>query len=139
MYEAYFTRRLLQALALADEAASAEEKAIHLRASRYYRDLLQFPEKRLAIRHSVRIGAVLRHLGPEPRRIVISDLSTSGFRTELPMPVRPGTVVAVDIDGLAQLDAYVIWQEGSQVGLKFLTEIHPALLDAALAVGPHIE
>ena len=40
MYEAYFTRRLIEALTLADEATSAEERSAYLRASRYYRDLL---------------------------------------------------------------------------------------------------
>ncbi len=40
MYKAYFTRRLLEALSLADEAANAEERKIHLQASRYYCALL---------------------------------------------------------------------------------------------------
>jgi len=46
MYEAYFTRRLLEALTLADEAADAHERSLHLRTTRYYRDLLEKPEKR---------------------------------------------------------------------------------------------
>jgi hypothetical protein len=41
MYEAYFTRRLLEALNLAEQATSPKERSIHLRASRYYRDILQ--------------------------------------------------------------------------------------------------
>ncbi len=40
MYKAYFTRRLLEALCLADEATNAHERSIHLRTSRYYCALL---------------------------------------------------------------------------------------------------
>ena len=41
MYKAYFVRRLLEALSLADEAESEEERSIYLRTSRYYRDLIE--------------------------------------------------------------------------------------------------
>jgi hypothetical protein len=56
MYKAYFTRRLLEALSLADEATNAEERSIHLRASRYYCALLGLQnllERRSRHRHSV--------------------------------------------------------------------------------------
>ena len=36
MTKAYFTRRLLEALSLADQATDAQERSTHLRASRYY-------------------------------------------------------------------------------------------------------
>jgi hypothetical protein len=42
MYKAYFTRRLLEALSLADQATDIQERATHLRASRYYCALLGF-------------------------------------------------------------------------------------------------
>ena len=35
MTKAYFTRRLLEALNLADQATDAQERSTHLRASRY--------------------------------------------------------------------------------------------------------
>jgi hypothetical protein len=40
MYKAYFTRRLLEALSLADHAVTPQERSIHLRTSRYYAALL---------------------------------------------------------------------------------------------------
>jgi hypothetical protein len=46
MYKAYFTRRLLAALSLAEQAESEQERSIHLRASRYYRDLIEASHKR---------------------------------------------------------------------------------------------
>lgn len=42
MYKAYFTRRLLEALSLADQATDVQERDTHLRASRYYCALLGF-------------------------------------------------------------------------------------------------
>ena len=40
MTKAYFTRRLHEALSLADEASGEKERNAHLRAARYYCDLL---------------------------------------------------------------------------------------------------
>ena len=134
MYEAYFTKRLLEALSLAERAEDAEERSIHLRASRYYRDLLEYPEKRRAIRHSARIRAMLHGLGTRPRRVIVTDLSSRGFRIQLDEEVRPGHLVTVEIDGLSPINAFIVWQDGEQVGCKFLTELHPALVEAALAV-----
>jgi hypothetical protein len=40
MYKSYFTRRLQEALSLADQATNEKERSTHLRASHYYRELL---------------------------------------------------------------------------------------------------
>ena len=44
MYEIYFVGRLLEELALADQSQDSLERAIHLQACRYYRDLLTTPQ-----------------------------------------------------------------------------------------------
>jgi hypothetical protein len=134
MYQAYFTRRLLEALDLAEQAGDTEERSLHLRTSRYYRDLLDHGEKRHSFRHPSRIGAALHHVGSRPWRVIVSDLSTSGFRMTLEERVKPGRIVSLEMDGFASLDAFVVWQKADQVGCKFLSELHPALVDAALAI-----
>jgi hypothetical protein len=139
MYEAYFTKRLLEALTLADRAEDADERALHMQTSRYYRDLLGHSERRRSTRHPSQIGAMLHHVGPRPWRVTVSDLSTSGFRMILDTPVKPGRVVVLEMDSLSPLDAYVVWQKGDQVGCKFLTELHPALVEAALSVSSGAE
>jgi len=139
MYEAYFTKRLLEALTQAEQATNAEERSTHIRASRYYRDLLLWPEQRQSIRHFVRIGAVLHHLASSPRPVVLLDLSSHGFRVELDEDAKPGTIIALQMDGLVPIEAYVVWQEGTQVGCRFLAELHPALLEAAIAVSPRVQ
>jgi hypothetical protein len=50
MYKAYFTRRLLEALSMADQAVTPQERSIHLRTSRYYAALLGL--QRPPARHS---------------------------------------------------------------------------------------
>lgn len=135
MYEAYFTKRLLESLTLAEEALDANERSIHLQASRYYRDLLEFPEKRRSVRHQTQIRATLRHIGVQSRRVIVSDLSTGGFRTALDIPVRPGRAVVLEMDGFAPVDAFVVWQNGPEVGCEFVDELHPAIVDAAVALG----
>jgi hypothetical protein len=135
MYEAYFTKRLLEALSLAERAEDAEERSIHLRTSRYYRELLEFPEKRRAFRYPARIGAMLYGLGVRPHRVVVTDLSCRGFRIQLDERVKPGHLVTLEMDGLSPVNAFIVWQEGDQIGCKFLSELHPALIEAALAVG----
>jgi hypothetical protein len=135
MYEAYFTKRLLEALSLAERAEDAEERSIHLRTSRYYRELLEFPEKRRAFRYPARIGAMLYGLGVRPHRVAVTDLSSRGFRMRLGEQVKPGHLVTLEMDGLSPINAFTVWQEGDQVGCKFLSELHPALIEAALAVG----
>lgn len=134
MYEAYFTKRLLEALTRADEAADAGERSVHLQASRYYRDLLEFQEKRLFTRHPTNIGATIRYAS-RMTRVTVSDLSIGGFRMTLDDTVEPGEPVALHMDGLAPFDAFVVWQDGDQVGCRFSSEIHPALVDAAMALG----
>ncbi len=133
MYEAYFTKRLLEALTLADEAADAGERCVHLKASRYYRGLLQFPEKRDSIRHPIRLRATVRH-GSQFRRVILSDVSTGGFRIALDEPLSPGSPLTLQMDGFEPIEAFVVWQDGDQLGCRFAKPLHPALVDAAVAL-----
>ena len=133
MYEAYFTKRLLEALTQADEAGDAAERSVHLQASRYYRDLLNCPEQRLSTRHPVHVRATLRY-GTRLAPVTVSDLSTGGFRTSLDERLLPGMPVVLQMDALAPINGFVVWQDGDQVGCRFAAEIHPALVDAAIAL-----
>jgi len=133
MYEAYFTKRLLEALTLADQAADAGERCIHLKASRHYRDLLQFPEKRDSMRHPIRLRATIRNRG-DFRRVTLSDLSTGGFRMAFGESLPSGAPLTLQMDGFEPVKAFVVWQDGDQVGCRFANALHPALVDAAIAL-----
>ena len=134
MYEAYFTKRLLETLTLADEAADEGERSVHLQASRYYRNLLDLPDERLSARHPVRMRATVRY-GTLVRRVSLTDLSIGGFRISLDHQLVPGAPLELRMKGLAPLIGFVVWQDGDQVGCRFAADLHPALVDAAIALG----
>jgi hypothetical protein len=46
MYSGYFRQRLMEALLSAEQARSEQERLIHLRTSRYYRDLFEASARR---------------------------------------------------------------------------------------------
>jgi hypothetical protein len=46
MYKAYFVRRLLEALSLAEKARNERERSIHLQTTRYYRDIIESLNRR---------------------------------------------------------------------------------------------
>jgi hypothetical protein len=71
--------------------------------------------------------------------VIVSDLSSHGFRVEFDEEAKPGTIIALQMDGLVPIEAYVVWQKGIQVGCRFLAELHPALLEAAIAVSPKVQ
>ncbi len=134
MYEAYFTKRLLEALTLAEQASDAGERSVHIQASRFYRNLLQFAEKRRSVRNRTAIRATLEGVGSDALAVVISDLSSGGFRTTVDQKLRPGTPVTLQMEGFTPVEAFVVWQDGDEVGCRFVSELHPAIVDAAIAV-----
>ncbi len=77
---------------------------------------------------------MLHHLGNRPRRVVVCDLSTGGFRTLVEDPVRPGKAVTLEMDGFAPISGYVVWQEDGLLGCAFVNDLHPAIVEAAVAV-----
>jgi hypothetical protein len=139
MYEAYFTRRLLEELTLAERAGTLEERSVHLRACHYYRDMLLSPDQRKAVRHPVKLNATLLNVALVPVPAVMSDLSTSGFHLELPEPLEPGMEIEIALSGLETLTAEVVWCKDGQAGCRFLTPLHHALLEAAIALNAQSE
>lgn len=139
MYEAYFTRRLLEELTLAERAGTLEEQSVHLRACHYYRDMLLSPDQRKAVRHSVKLQATVLNIALVPIPALMSDLSTSGFHIALPEPLEPGTEIEIALGGLETLAAEVVWCKDGQAGCRFLKPLHHALLEAAIALNAQSE
>jgi hypothetical protein len=132
MFDLYFTRRLLEELTLADQAPDDEQRSVHLRACCYYRDLLT--DARAAERQAVMIAAQLLKLAPWPVTANVCDLSVLGFRIDAPNGLSPGTCLALSLKGLAPLDAWVVWSDTRGTGCRFAAPLHPALIEAALAI-----
>lgn len=132
MFDHYFTRRLLEELTLADQAPDDEQRSVHLRACCYYRDLLV--DARAVERQTVKIAAELLKLAPWPLAATVCDLSVLGFRIDAPHGLAPGTCLALALKGLAPLDAWVVWSDTRGTGCRFASPLHPALLEAVLAM-----
>jgi len=139
MYEAYFTRRLLEELTLAERAGTLEERSVHLRACHYYRDMLLTPDQRKAVRHPVKLEATVLNIALVPIPAIMSDLSTSGFHPALPEPLEPGAQIEIALSGLETLTAEVVWCENGEAGCRFLKPLHHALLEAAVALNVQSE
>lgn len=132
--ESYFTRRLLETLSLADEAADGEERTVHLRACRYYRDILQVPNTRRAERLKVHLPTVLHKKDHPSAETVVADISTYGFRVRACSWLEQDAHFTVQFDGLAELPAKVVWRIDDWAGCAFMNPLHPALLEAAIAL-----
>jgi hypothetical protein len=133
-FDPYFTRRLLDTLTLADEAADHGEKVVHLRACRYYRDLLCVPNTRKAERIKVNLPAQISTTGLPTAESVVVDITTYGFKTAACSRLAEGTDFTLHLEGLIGLPARVVWLVNDWAGCLFLTPLHPALLEAAIGL-----
>lgn len=130
----YFTRRLLDTLALADHAEDGEERTIHLRACRYYREILRMSGSRKTERLKVNLPVVLVKEHLPSAESVVADISTYGFKVRACSWLIPDTRFAVHFEGLVGIAATVVWQRDDWAGCSFLKPLHPALLEAAIAL-----
>ena len=78
-------------------------------------------------------GANLRRPGAKRASVVVLDLSTHGFRTEWPFKLQEGDLVWLTLSGLEAKAATVAWMNGFEVGCKFETPLHPAVLEGVIA------
>lgn len=130
----YFTRRLLDTLALADCAGEDQERAVHLRASRYYREMLCVPNTRKAERLKIDLPVVLAKDHQPSAESIIADLSTYGFKVRACSWLTPNARFTVHFEGLAGICATVVWLVDDWAGCSFVEPVHPALLEAAIAL-----
>lgn len=133
-FDPYFTRRLVDTLALADHTADPDERSVHLRACRYYRDLLCVPNTRKAERLTVNLAATLTKQGFPSAESMVRDISTYGFKIRACSWLHPGSEFTLHLEGLAGLSAAVVWLAADWAGCSFSKPLHPALLDAAVAL-----
>jgi hypothetical protein len=73
--------------------------------------------------------AHFRESGVQKAKVTVFDLSTTGFRIETFMGVRPAAKVWLSLPGLEAQQASVVWVRGDYVGCKFDHALHPAILE----------
>jgi hypothetical protein len=89
-------------------------------------------EDRCAPRVKIRIPASLRQSGSPGFRVMIQDLSISGFAAEALTGMKPGTRVWISIPGLCPQQSEVEWNDGFKIGCSFHNLLNTAVLDAIL-------
>lgn len=89
-------------------------------------------EDRCAPRKKIRIPASLRQSGCPGFRVMIKDLSISGFAAEALTGMKPGTRIWIAIPGLVPLQAEIAWNDGVMIGCSFNDLLNEAVLNAIL-------
>lgn len=88
-----------------------------------------FEAPRRAERVAVRMEASLRQPNFSKFDVLVSDLSTDGFRCETHFRVSPNTIVWLTIPGLAPLESRVVWANGNAYGCSFIHPLHVAVME----------
>lgn len=88
-----------------------------------------FEAPRRAARVAVRMEASLREPSCSKFDVLVSDLSTDGFRCETHYRVALNSIVWLSIPGLAPLESRVVWANGSAYGCAFTHPLHVAVMD----------
>ena len=130
-YERYLITRLLESLRLADEACSDEVRAVHLKVSRYYRDLLAPTGAREADCSQARLSADVTYKGVHPATVL--KVSTHGFHLICEAAFDPSGAFQIKLNGIDPLRAKIVQVDPEGAACQFVSPIHPALLDAAIA------
>ena len=84
-------------------------------------------QQRQAARAPLNVAGGLRKTASNAIGVTILDLSTHGFRADVPAPLLEGSVVWLKLPGLAAQQARVAWCEGLVVGCALTAPLHPAV------------
>lgn len=93
-------------------------------------------EDRSAPRIRLNIPATMRPSGSPGFKVIVKDLSLSGFACEALTGMKAGTRVWLTLPGLAALQAEIMWNDGTIVGCAFNNLLNPAVLENVLARFP---
>ena len=93
-------------------------------------------EDRSAPRVRLDIPASMRPSGSRGFAVIVRDLSLSGVACEALTAMSPGTRVWLTLPGLSELQAKIVWNDGTMVGCAFDTLLNPAVMQNILAGFP---
>jgi hypothetical protein len=101
-------------------------------------ELSQLPigDGRKAERRVVNLAAALREDGAKTAPIVVVDISTGGFKAEVPDEVEEGAEVWLKLPGCEAKRSRVKWRRGKEAGCEFETPLHESELQLVVAPAP---
>ncbi len=85
------------------------------------------PEERRGERAMLNVAAGVRPQSSTTIQATILDLSRFGFRARLSAPAPVGTVVWLNLPGMAGQQACVVWADGLMAGCALTAPLHPAV------------
>lgn len=97
--------------------------------------ILPVAEGRGAERRIVNLAARLRDPGATLVEAEVRDLSTDGFMAETDLKLEIGATVWLKLPGLEPQNSTVAWAEDGKAGFQFVTPVHPATIEMAIAMG----
>jgi len=89
-------------------------------------------ERRRSARSSLDTEIVVRRVGGFNFEVGIRDISAGGCRVDLIEAYEVGDPVITRLPSLEPLGSRVCWTQGTMVGIQFLRNIHPAVLNSLL-------
>lgn len=84
-------------------------------------------EERRGERATLNVEAGVRPQSSTTIQATILDLSRFGFRARLYAPAPVGTVVWLNLPGMAGQQACVVWSDGLMAGCALTAPLHPAV------------
>ena len=101
-------------------------------------ELSQLPigDGRKAERRIVNLAAALREDGARTAAIVVLDISTGGFKAEVPEEIEEGSEVWLKIPGWEAKRSRVKWRRDKEAGCEFETPLHDSELQLVVAPAP---
>ena len=101
-------------------------------------ELSQLPvgDGRKAERRIVNLAAALRESGARTSPIVVVDISTGGFKAEVPDDIVEGSEVWLKLAGFEAKRSRVVWRSGKEAGCEFEMPLHESELVLVTAPKP---
>ena len=101
-------------------------------------ELSQLPigDGRKAERRIVNLAAALREDGAKRAPIVVLDISSGGFKAEVPDDVHEGAEVWLKLPGFEAKRSRVIWRKEKEAGCEFESPMHERDLELLVAPKP---
>ena len=101
-------------------------------------ELSQLPvgDGRKAERRIVNIAAALREEGARRAPVIVTDISSGGFKAEVAEDVHDGAEVWLKLPGFEAKRSRVVWKKDNVVGCEFESPMHDRDLELVIAPKP---
>lgn len=101
-------------------------------------DWQQFANNRKSRRNAVQISAELRLSSGQKFKVLVCDLSQTGFRIETGNHIDTGTKLYLALPNLNSLPAQVAWNDRTFYGCVFLHPLHASVFEHIVAQHPSL-